>query len=439
MIDHNKTYIWGLLIGGGKIGEQTFSITFPFDKWGMDATNMKEIAVDILTKISHRFNKSYGINVAYEIGNKKWTINPIGIPNLDELKNDLQSHGLPNSGELINTVDLQTIQSKLNERVLTENLLSGIFDTRASLAKSHRRFNDNAPVVSIEIPSRTKNFKFVVQLCAWLTSLGSTTDQILYNHPCQHSPSDPNYSNWKKGFKIRFLVKSFLARYSFVLQAKAYDANIMEKRQDKEEQFPCIERKIKHVSPVSIHKDIDSTDLPKEVNNCLFFHYLHICAVMQCPYAPIIEVQKLVRRYRALVSVFPRLEKGDLVEIEREYESIKKEYFAESDIIELTISVAELLSFEVFHGYTSKEQGIAFLFAPTLKGKRHIGSQDDIIEISRSRIIKVFVPNIVQGAPLLMVNENNNRAVIISNIEGILNQELIDERIEIEGLKVKVK
>ncbi|MDR3060184.1 MAG: hypothetical protein LBU84_18845 [Prevotella sp.] len=439
MIDHNKTYIWGLLVGGGKINEETFSITLPFDKWGMDPNKMNEIATDILTKISDKFNESYGIRIRYDINNKKWTIKPIGIPNLVNLKQDLDSYGLPSSGELIYTVDLFTVKDKFQDRLLAESFLSGIFDTRASVTASHRRFNDEAPVVSIEIPGSTKNFKFVVQLCAWLTSLGSITDQILYNHPCQHSPSNPNYNNWKKGFKIRFLVRSFLAKYSFVLQAKAYDANTLKRRQVKEEQKPCLDRIIEHASPVSIHKDINSDSLPIEVRNCLFFHYLHICATMGCPYAPIGEVQKLVRKYRTLISIFPRLEKGDYVIINDEFEKIKDKYYSDSNINEIVMSVKQFLSQERFENYTSKESGVAYLFSPNLNGNRHVGSQDAIIESAQNKVIHVFIPNLIEDAPLLLVNPENERAAIISNIEGMFNQKLIDEKIEVEGLKVRIK
>lgn len=439
MIDHNKTYIWGLLVGGGKINEETFSITLPFDKWGMDPNKMNEIATDILTKISDKFNESYGIRIRYDINNKKWTIKPIGIPNLVNLKQDLDSYGLPSSGELIYTVDLFTVKDKFQDRLLAESFLSGIFDTRASVTASHRRFNDEAPVVSIEIPGSTKNFKFVVQLCAWLTSLGSITDQILYNHPCQHSPSNPNYNNWKKGFKIRFLVRSFLAKYSFVLQAKAYDANTLKRRQVKEEQKPCLDRIIEHASPVSIHKDINSDSLPIEVRNCLFFHYLHICATMGCPYAPIGEVQKLVRKYRTLISIFPRLEKGDYVIINDEFEKIKDKYYSDSNINEIVMSVKQFLSQERFENYTSKESGVAYLFSPNLNGNRHVGSQDAIIESAENKVIHVFIPNLIEDAPLLLVNPENERAAIISNIEGMFNQKLIDEKIEVEGLKVSIK
>jgi hypothetical protein len=222
MINHNKAYILGLLTGGGKLDKETFIIELPFKKWGMEPQKMNIIAVDILQRISTLFNKEYSVNVTYEIGNNKWFIKPLDDKNFDKIKADLQKLNLPIVGFPLNTVDLQVCKEKL-KGINAESFLSGIFDSRASITLSHRRFNSEAPVVSIEIPGSTKNFKFVVQLCSWLTELGSTTDQILYNHPNQHSSSDPTYKGWKKGFKIRFLIKSFLANHSFALQAKPFD------------------------------------------------------------------------------------------------------------------------------------------------------------------------------------------------------------------------
>ena len=138
------------------------------------------------------------------------------------------------------------------------------------MALSHRRFSDDAPVVSIEIPGSTKNFAFVVQLCSWLTDLGSTTDQILYNHPNQHSASDPDYKGWKKGFKIRFLVRSFLAQHSFALQSKSFDITKIEKSQKREEQIPCLLRKLRNPSPVTVHSEQNSNDLPDVVRKLLY-------------------------------------------------------------------------------------------------------------------------------------------------------------------------
>ena len=211
MINHNKAYILGLLVGNGTVSKDTFLIKLPFRKWGMQPEKMNKIATDILTKICDKFQKNYNFPVSYEIGNSQWIIKPIGNPDISELITDLSELGLPQSGFLLDNVSLFVAKKKL-KGVNIENFLSGIFDTRASLTKSHRRFTNEAPIVSLEIPGSTKNFDFVVSLCSWLNELGTTTDQILFNHPCQHSASDPTYKGWKKGFKIRFLVKSFLEK-----------------------------------------------------------------------------------------------------------------------------------------------------------------------------------------------------------------------------------
>ncbi|MEI7812971.1 MAG: hypothetical protein WCJ01_11210 [Ignavibacteria bacterium] len=189
-INHIKAHLLGLLVGGGKVDKDTFVIDLPFNKWGMNPIRMNIIATDILTKICQNFNNSYSFNVTYEIGNNKWLIKPIDRADISPLIKDLELLSLPTAGFLLSNVDLTIAKAHLSG-ISIESFLSGIFDARASLTPSHRRFNDNAPVVSIEIPGSTKNFKFIVQLCSWLTDLGSITDQILYNHPNQHSGSDP--------------------------------------------------------------------------------------------------------------------------------------------------------------------------------------------------------------------------------------------------------
>ncbi len=437
MIDYQKAYLIGLLIGGGTISDKTFIINLPYDKWGMDAHNMNAIAVDILTKISDRFKQCYNVPVTYEIGNKRWTIKPFGDFDLSSLKEDLKLLGLPQTGELINTVDLAIVKNEL-KGISVENLLSGIFDTRASLAKSHRRFANEAPVVSIEIPGSSKNFKFVVQLCSWLTQQGSVTDQILYNHPCQHSPSDPDYKGWKKGFKIRFLVKSFLAKHSFAMQAKSFDIATLEKYQSKSEQLPCIQRKIKHVSPVSIHSDINSKDLPKEVRNALFFHYHHICAAMGCPYAPTESVKEIIGKYQDLVTVFPRLAKGHEAEMKTRYLTIQKEYFPQYELDSIYFTVENIIQQEVFKPYTDLEQGLAFLFSTELNGKRHIGSKDIILKDNLHGEIEVIYPKDIEYAPILAINPENKRAVIISTVNSKFNRDIVKSKLVVEDFKVKI-
>jgi hypothetical protein len=435
--NHERAYLLGLLVGGGIVSDSTFLINLPYDKWGMNPANMNTIAVDILTKICDKFLKFYHFPVTYEIGNKRWIIKPIGEIDLQILKDDLSEFGLPVQNELINTADLSVIKSKL-KGIQVENFLSGIFDTRASLAKSHRRFNDEAPIVSVEIPGSSRNFKLVVQLCSWLTKLGTITDQVLYNHPCQHSPSDPDYSGWKKGFKIRFLAKSFLTANSFAMQAKSFGVAELKNQQTKQEQLPCIDRKPKFTT-VSIHKSIDSKDLPQGVRNQLFFHYHHICAVMGCPFAPLAEIKKLTKNYKNFISVFPRLSKGTLQEICFKFDAIKEKYFLEELIETKSLCVKQILETDLCKEYQDLEVGIAYLFSPKLNGKRHIGSKNTIIKQSLESKITVISPKNIEGTPIMLQNKLNRRAILVSSVGSKFNQSIIEQIIEIDGINITIK
>jgi len=437
MINHDKAYLLGLLTGGGTIANGTFLIKLPFKKWGMNPAVMNKIAVDILTKIRDKFQNTYGFPVTYEIGNSFWSIKPLNSPDISSLIFDLKSLELPTEGFLLNSAELTRAKMQL-KGIAAENFLTGIFDTRASLALSHRRFTSEAPVVSLEIPGSTKNFLFVVQICSWLTDLGSTTDQILFNHPCQHSAADPTYKGWKKGFKIRFLVKSFLAKHSFALQAKAIDISKLEKLQAKDEQVPCSKRIIRTPSPVCIHSDIDSPDLPKEVRNKLFLHYFHFCTVFGCKHAPTNEIEQILDNYPDYIFALPRTEKGNIKKITDAYFSLRALHFNEKDIEEIEISVKDVVSDDNYKGYLELEQGIAFLFSKKLNGKRHSGSKDLIIRqniAERVKLQKVIGENYF---PILLKNETNDRAVLVSSLRSNLNQSLVKRKIERNELNINI-
>ncbi|HTN09134.1 hypothetical protein [Agriterribacter sp.] len=437
-INHIKAYLLGLLVGGGKVDTNTFVIDLPFKKWGMAPMRMNIIATDILTNIRQRFSTTYNFDVTYEIGNSRWLITPIAGADISPLVKDLQDLNLPIGGFLLSTVDLSIAKTKL-AGISVESFLSGIFDTRASLTLSHRRFTDEAPVVSVEIPGSTKNFKFVVQLCSWLTDLGSITDQILYNHPNQHAASDPDYKGWKKGFKIRFLVKSFLAQHSFALQAKSIDVTTIEKKQKKEEQIPCYLRKLRKPSPITVHGDQNSLELPIEVRNKIFFHYHHFCAVLNCPHAPKKEIEELIKQKNSLINFFPRLSKGSKKELQKIFEKIQSTYFPAEEISQQKIKISKLLEDETFVDFAGLDQGIAYLFATSLSGKRHIGSMSKILNQCTENIVLVSTIGSGFNSPLLVVNTSNQRAFICSSVSNKLNQEMIKRKITVKGLNVNIQ
>ncbi len=436
-INHIKAYLLGLLVGGGKVDKDSFVIDLPFKKWGMKPERMNIIAADILTKICQNFNDTYNFNVTYAIGNDKWLIRPIAGADITPLIRDLEFLELPTGGFLLSTVDL-TIAKKHLSGISVESFLSGIFDTRASLTLSHRRFNDDAPIVSLEIPGSTKNFKFVIQICSWLTDLGSITDQILYNHPNQHSGSDPDYKGWKKGFKIRFLVKSFLTQHSFALQAKSIDVTKIEKHQKKEEQLPCHLRKLKQVGSVSVHSDQNSDELPEAVRNKIFFHYHHFCAVLGCQHAPIAEIAKLVKQKKSLINFFPRLSKGTYKQLKKVFINIQLSSFPDKKVNKYKYIVKKLIESEVFKSFSGLDQGVAYLFAPVLNGKRHTGSMAEIIETSLNSELEIMTIGENFESPLLITNHSNERAFICSSVGVELNQELIKKHIRVNNLSVNL-
>jgi len=437
-LSNEQAYVIGLLVGGGTIANSTFAIDMPFDKWGADPVNAAAISRDLLTKIRKIFSTAYSINTDYTLGNKgRWTLKPLGKPSIQAILDDLTALALPVSGNLLNTADLTSAKASLSG-MRAEHFLTGIFDARASLTESHRRFNDSAPVVSIEVPGSTMNFKLVVQLCSWLTDLGSITDQILYNHPCQHATSDPTYSGWKKGFKIRFLVKSFIGSHSFAMKAKASAATTLEGRQQIDEQVACNQRQMT-ANTVSIHDDIASPELPVEVRSKIFLHYHHICAVMGCPHAPLSNVKALMPQALSHISVFPKLSKGEYAEMHDKHQVLAVTYFPTETIVETKIDCASVQTIFLSEDYPDIEIALAYLLSDQLNGKRHIGSKDVILAAKAKVGLTVRTITGQDQAPLFIGRSSSNRGVLLSSPTGRANKKALASKISITGININVR
>jgi hypothetical protein len=436
-LSEDKAYILGLFVGGGTISENSFQIIFPFKQWGENVSRMNVIAKDILSRIQPKFRNSYGFPINYENPKKQWIIVPNEVVDLRELKNDLKILGLPSEDFLLNRCDLSTAKKNL-KGVFAELFLSGIFDSRASLTASHRRFTKSAPIVSIEIPGSTWNFKFVVQFCEWLTDLGSVTDQILFNHPCQHSAINPNYKGWKKGFKIRLLIKSFLAKHSFAMQSKAKGAIDLKITQGSKEQLPCIQR-TPEAGFISIHSDIKYRDLPEEVRGQLFLHYHHICAVLGCKHAPINAVRSMVKGGALThISPFPVLIKEvDSLKTEAVYDKIIQNSFKEQPCEKVELTTEKLLLIFPSSAYPEIESAVAFLFSSRLRGNRHCGPKDDIISSCLQNKIKIKKVAGGDFSPILLVNPANKRAAILSSNNGEVLAKTLKGKISVNDIRIK--
>jgi hypothetical protein len=431
-----QAYVLGLITSGGTIANGTFQIVMPFDKWGANPTTAAAISKDLLTKVRALFSTAYKIDINYSLGNKnRWVLSPLGNPNINLILADLSLLGLPTTGQLLNNADLVLAKKTLNG-MRAEHFITGIFDARASLTESHRRFNNDSPVVSVEIPGSTMNFKFVVQLCAWLTDLGSVTDQILFNHPSQHASSDPTYKNWKKGFKIRFLAKSFLSKHSFAMKAKASDVITLANQQISHEQLPC---SVRHVSAntVSIHDDINDSTLPGEVRGKLFLHYHHICAAMGCPHAPLAEVQRIMGQAATHVSVYPLLSKGGFKESLAVHLKLATSSFPTSLIIKHSLSCENILKNHSLD-YTSLNIALAYLLSSNLNGKRHVGSMGPILLDNAHVVLEVREITGVGSAPLFIGNRSLDRGVVVSCPTGSANAIALKSKVNINGIEIRV-
>lgn len=439
MIDENKAYVLGLLVGGGTISPTTFHINLPFKSWGTRVNNIPTIANDILIDVRGVFRKAYGLDINFQQGNNRsWTILPVLLSNkqLADIKSDLIACGLPSSGSILANADLSTVMTSFSNNV-SELFLAGVFDTRGSVEPSQRRFGSDAPTVSLEIPGSTENFKFVIQICSWMHRLGTTTDQILFNHPAQQAAHDAYYTGWKKGFKIRFLVSSFLGTHSFVFKSKAHSANQLLRKQTIDEQPLCEHRDINTPSPVCIHHDIKCSELPLEVRGRLFYHYLHYCAVLGCPYAPKNKIQQLARQYRSATSVCTLLTKGVDSETDQLYLDIQQRFFPTMSINKNVYTVSSLLNSQQFQKYNKLEVALAYLFSPRLMGKRNAGAKDVILNNSLSKRVAVYSPG--QGYPIHIVNEANHRSAILSSISSVFNQTLLAQEVSASGIIVECK
>lgn len=437
-ISNERAYVLGLLTGGGTIANATFVIVMPFDKWGTDPKTAAVISIDLLTKVRALFSKAYKIDIGHEIGNKgRWSLKPIGKPSIQPILDDLSLLALPKSGNLLDTAELATAKATLSG-LKAEHFLTGIFDARASLTKSHRRFNDSAPIVSIEIPGSTMNFKFVMQLCNWLTDLGSVTDQILYNHPCQHATSDPAYSSWKKGFKIRFLAKSFIATHSFAMRAKATAASALANKQTTQEQTPCQGRPVL-TNTVSIHKDIKCVDLPEEVRGKLFLHYHHICAALGCPHAPLDNIRALMPNALNHISVFPKLSKGQYVEMKTKHSNLTDTFFPAAPVAQSSTSCHSLIQTYPTTDYPDIGIALAYLLTDTLNGKRHRGHAADILAAKKHKALTLRRIDGIAGAPLFIGNKGLNRGVLLSSPTSAVNSSALTTTVTINGIDINVR
>jgi hypothetical protein len=449
-VDESKAYVLGLMTAGGTLTPTSFFIEMPFDQWGTDAATMTEVSRNLLTKTQKQFWDAYGIRCDFGISSKNcWRIKPLSFDSerhssisdaVDAIRQDLNEIGLPTSGFLLDTADLVQCR-KLFTKPAGKRFLAGIFDARASLTRSQRRFSDGNPMVSIEVPGSTMNFKFVVQLCAWMTSLGSVTDQINFNHPSIHASDDPTYESWRKGFKIRLTGKSFFENHSFGIAPKSFDVKSLADLQKSKVQKPCTERTFRS-GDRSLHKDLEASDLPVEVRGKAFLHYLHICAEMGCPYAPSNEIKVAVAGFNRHIAALPICTKGSFEKIDALFNQIRSTKFPDSVVVESVFPISDVIGRVSRIQYPEIEGALKYLAADEVFGNRYKGNGAKILEDQSGMEIQVIAlqsTQIMDFPPIVLHRPSQNRAVLISSIVSELNNSMLDDLVEVTQVTIRVK
>lgn len=319
MMNTDKAYILGLIIGGGIWGnaEDVFKIRLPFKQWGSYEANPKragEISRDVMKLVSPMFRVIYGISVSYDTSvSGVWNILCEG--DMSTLRSELEGYGIRCEGEIRKHANISKIVPELVDDNLKRRFIAGLADTIGSTKRSHRRFNDDKQMVSFEISGF--EFDFVCSLCKLLHSIGCYPDQILWNHPNFHCGSNPYDKRWKKGFKLRVYLDQYEKFGAFAFTSKVLSARENKKLEAEENvAIPCDEREIKLPSVTCVHCDEDSPLLPDVIRGGHYLHNRHVCAVLSCNHAPYGEVNKLLANAQYCINPFPVLVKGRISEIQ---------------------------------------------------------------------------------------------------------------------------
>lgn len=444
-LNTEKCYLLGLLIGGGIFKSGKLQIVMPYKNWGNLKINPQrggDIAEDILKRAKPLWEIHYAANISYKI-DSDWKIVFDEISPV--LKKDIETLGLGSGGEFRDSADLVEFSKLLTNSEMVRSFIAGLIDTIGSLAVSHRRFTDNFQIVSLEF--KGKNFTLVAQVVRLLMSLGCTPDQILWNHPNQHSGSDRYYKSWKKGFKIRVALDDYMLKGSFVFQAKQLSAEDNKNIQNKLNTVNGKELKIE--GRTSLHSDENSDWLPAEIRGLHFIHYTHLAKFFGIDF-PNSCISKTTN-FEKHICPFSVLTKGGLEEIKAIIS--KEDYLKRSKFRYLSCNAKKILAVYLkgkntllfgngpSDGFPVNQimQGLAYVIGSeigkNIKGKRVTGSYVDLIKENADKAknlsIKIGIPD--KGTCLHL--KSAKFAAIIGYVNDEFNKTLIAQK----GIQIRIK
>jgi hypothetical protein len=439
-ISTDKAYIIGLIVGGGRIDGDILQITLPYKKWGsldVEPDRAGSIARDILTRINPLLSATYGMEASYLIAND-WKIRCTRIT--QELKIDIERLKLPQSGEMRINAHLKGLIPELTSNEHKKRFIAGLVDTVGSLADSHRRFNDSFQTISLEF--KGSNFDLVAGVSDLLYDLNCPPDQILWNHPNQHSGTCRYYKSWKKGFKIRVSLVDYIINGTFVFQSKQMSAT---KNSKKHKSGPK-DRAVNDLGRTTLHTDQNSNWLPDHVRGGFYIHNLHFNYVLGMNGNTNTKIINCINHFEKYFCPFTCLTKGEAVEIN---ETVSQEEYLHRTILRpKTITVRELLSYEeteknLLFGKGENDgfplshimQGVAYVIAAQqgkTNGKRVKGRYRKLLDDNKGVYIELGIPD---RGTCLRVNAGDYSA-IIGYVNNAFNKMLVSK---IDGFKLFIR
>lgn len=317
MINTDKAYLFGLLIGGGIFGavNSSFLIQLPYNAWGDVTKNPQraaEIGQSIVNVVKPTFEGTYGITCSYSINKGKWIISCSG--NLTAIRKELLDYGITAAGELRKSANIDGLVAALTNDGLKKRFLAGLADTIGSLSSSQRRFTSDFAIISFEFNGF--NYNLIFNVCQLLCSLGLYPDQIEWNHPNFQAGDDAYYEPWKKGCKLRVALDDYSTdgKFAFKPKAKAMKAELDKQTKGTNSSVPCKSRPVIFKFGC-VHFDEGSADLPEGIRGYHFLNPKHICCILGCPYAPKDQVKAAVLCAEKYVTPFTVVTKGTLKSI----------------------------------------------------------------------------------------------------------------------------
>jgi len=452
MMNTDKAYIIGLVIGGGSFGSSmnSFSIKLPYKQWGdvsKNPTRAGEIANDIIRAVSPVMKSEYGLMVTFET-KPEWRIVCSG--DLKALINDLKSYGINPSVEIRKNADISGLVPALVDDNLKRRFIAGVADTIGSMAPSQRRFNDDVQIISFEINGFA--FKFVSQLCNLLYGLGCLPDQILWQQPNMQSGNDSYYTQWKKGNKLRVTLDAFSKFGALGFKSKAVASKENRAKQTKTNVVErCEEKTITLKGVTAVHIDENHKGLPDEIKGGHFIHHKQICAALGCPHAPYSQLDRLLAYAERYISPFTVLHKGEAVEVagiiaadplmsKRTYTKYNMKV---SDLVDAIQNGNETVTFNgvTYTFYEGRKKGyplnimldaVAYVIASKtgkLNGKRVKGSRDELIaeaiDNNPNEYVIISAPDLLTP---LVVTDGKASAMV-----GPLNEEVYKKLISFDS------